>query len=556
MIAEEIINKPSLERRNIIFISHILKGALMLIHNVIETCDKDYAKVICIIRTFSDSGANLCCSIFSLLDRQITNECKNEVHIIIPLIKDIITTLKIVRTSATYSSGDSWDVKDYIHHHNDLLGPPVSHSIIIKDPMCCVAAMSCLFFKMFGVSICPRTSNEILKCLKFCGICCCVNPSFILKTLFDGYGSRDPETQKLILVILGKHLLSQLGLLSECQRRCNYCSKYLTSSEILPFDKNSDSSILENETQLLHPNPETSDSYSLICNIYNDLLNLTMDETLENVAKHLIDLFSMCVSEFKTHVFIQVILPQFLCLKTVTKPLTSSVIVKIKCFLTVLPHVLTNTALHSIFVKFKGISVIFPFLLNAEFRELALNVIKILIFSENETRAIDLIGNSAVGHFPTSRLFCTFLFEHSEVFFQKINLVLKLSKQFSELLADDNSVSSTSESGITKETFTVIEEFPDNITFICDIWNSFKELVLNVKLNSLNIVSDGVLTSGYNLLILFLKNLSTILKIKVVIKSDKIEILLQLVQNLISILLNMKKEVRMFLSFCNFISYM
>ncbi|KFM67641.1 hypothetical protein X975_10707, partial [Stegodyphus mimosarum] len=67
-------------------------------------------------------------------------------------------------------------IKDYIHHHNDILGPCASHTIISKDPVCCVAFVSCFVLKIFSLPLSTQTSNEILKHLKVCGICCCINP--------------------------------------------------------------------------------------------------------------------------------------------------------------------------------------------------------------------------------------------------------------------------------------------------------------------------------------------------------------------------------------------
>lgn len=543
IIAEEILNLPHrhlLHVNDILFVSHILEGCLMSLLNVIETCNGDYAKIICITRTFSDHG-DICCNLFPLLEKQITVDCENELKTIISLVRDIVTTLKILRISAIYNSLDKCDIKDYIHHHHDVLGPPVSHNMINKDPICCVATMSCLLLKFFNVSLCPKTSNDILKHLKMSGICCCVSPSFMLKTLFDGYATRDPETQKLVLIILGKHLFPQLGLVSKCQKRCSCCSKYLITSEFSSVDRTLGYILTGTDTQTLQSNVGNSDSFNLIFNIYNDLLNLTEGETLENISRHLIEIFSISVDEFKIQIFIRVIFPQLLHLKVKSNESSSSIIrIKVKCFLSILPHILPNTSLYSVFVKLNGIPVIFSFLLHAEFRDLTLNVIKILIYCENEYGKT-VNKDSELCSYTSCKIFCNFLSDQTETFIQKLNLVLKLSSKYTELITTELKTAEKNES-----TFTEIDDFPCNVTFICDIWSLFNELALNNKLTSVSNKFKEILTSGYNLLILLLKNLAVILSLKIIVESQKIEKILLLLQNLILILVNQEKEVCLF----------
>lgn len=543
IISEEILNLPHrylLHVNDILFVTHILKGCLMSMLNVIETCNGDYAKIICITRTFSGHG-DMCCNLFPLLEKQITADCENELKTVISLVRDIVTTLKILRISATYSSFDKCDIKDYIHHHHDILGPPVSHNIITKDPMCCVATMSCLLLKFFNVSLCPKTSNDILKHLKMSGICCCVSPSFMLKTLFDGYATRDPETQKLVLIILGKHLFFQLGLVSKCQRRCSCCSKYLNASEFSSADRTLGYILPGTDMQVLQSNVENSDSFNLIFSIYNDLLNLTEGETLENISRHLIEIFSISVDEFKIQIFIRVIFPHLLHLNIKSDESSNSLIkIKVKCFLSVLPHILPNITLYSLFVKLKCIPVIFSFLFHAEFRDLTLNVIKILIYSEKEYgNTVD--KDSELCSFPSSRTFFNFLSDQNETFIQKLNLVLKLSSTYTESIAIE--VESTKK---TESTITVIDEFPCSVNFICDIWSLFNELALNNKLIPIGNKFKEILTSGYNLLILLLKNLAAVLQLKIIVENQKIEKVLLLLQNLILILVNQEKEVCIF----------
>lgn len=525
----------SLKIKDILYVSQIVEGCLMLMHNVIETCKDDYAKIICITRTFSDTGENVCANVFSLLEQEITAECRNKLRTVITLVKEVITTLKILRLSATCTSFDNCDIKDYIHHHSDILGPPVSHSILNKDPMCCIASMSCLLFRLFSTSVHPRTSNDILKHLKMCGVCCCVNPSFVLKSLFDGYAMRDPETQKLILATLGKHLFPQLGLVSKCQRRCTYCSKYLSTAE---DDQTLDNVVLENGDVILRCNAE---NMNLVFTVYNELLNLTSTETLENVSKHLLEVFSICISELKIQIFVKVIFPQFLNLNTDAIELSNSLFsTKVKCFLSILSHVLSNVSLYCAFIKVKGIPVLLPLLLKPEFRELTLNVIKVLIYSENEYRSNNLDVNSEFYSFPASRTLCNVLSEQSETFIQKLNLFFKLSSTFSELLMSENeTVSSTT----NDSPFAVTEDFSENVSLICDMWNLFRELVLSNSLNSFNNFYIQVLTSGFNLLILMLQNLSTMLRIKIIVQSQKTEKILLLMQSLITVLVNQKNEV-------------
>lgn len=516
------------------FVCDVLKGCLMLINNTIELYSGDYAKFICIIRTFSENGARLCYNTILLLDKEENESKINEIHTIISLIKGIIVFLKYEKVSLFHSENYNVNcpVKDFVHHHNNVFGSFTNYIYISKEPICCIASISCMLLEIFSLTISKSTSSEVLKQLKICGICCCVNPSFIFKTLFSRFASFNFETQHLVLLLIEKHLFPQLGLTSKNHSECSNCSKRLKENSNLSWpllERFNNEYELDN--QMLTQDSSARNTFWGCFSTYNDLLNLQASETIENVTKHLIQIFSDGATELKSQLFVRVVLPQFLLLSSSTDSVSELHTIKSKCFLSMLKMALHDASFSAIFVNFRGITALHPFLLSSEFRQLSLNVLKIVIFSENEScLEFDIASSySAITCVPASAMFCEFLLENTDIFSQKVNLILlhKNQPESSEIVCN------------------LSEEV---VRCICDIWKCYKEVVSSVKNDYFYRMSEKVFEAGYNLFILLLENLDELLAVQMF--QDKQEMtrnILLLTQSLLSICIRNQKDVCIFI---------
>ncbi|GIY61707.1 lysosomal-trafficking regulator [Caerostris darwini] len=475
-VSDEMINFQS-SNFTTLFISDVIKGCLMLIHNTIAIYSEDYAKIICIIRTFYENGSGICHFIISVLDKEHENKSENiDVNDIIYLIKSIITFLKCEKVSVMHMENRNLNlsIKEFIHHHNDIFGPSANYIDSSKEPVCCIGSMSCMLLKIFNLPVSKFILIEVIKQVKMCGICCCLNPGFILKILLSRFNDFDYETQHLTLLLLEKYLFPQFGLSLKKHNLCAYCSMRLSESENLswPLFERLNESYHQDKKEMLGRNLNAVSTFWSNFNIYSDLLNSCAVETLENVAKHLTQIFAGGANELKRQMFIRVILPQFLQLSTFDNSLSVSQKIKSKCFLSILQLVLSENTLSTIFINFGGIPTLYPFLQTSEFRQLSLKALKILISSENNTnQEIDLTDTySTMVHLPASTTFCGFLLEHTEIFFQSLSALLTGAK-----LSETNEISCAN--------------FEDRIHFICDLWKGYKEG------NSSNEVLDGITSS-------------------------------------------------------------
>ncbi|GFR21245.1 lysosomal-trafficking regulator [Trichonephila clavata] len=537
-ISDEII---CLQSRNTstIFISDVIKGCLMLINNTIAICSEDYAKIICIVRTFYENGASICYYVISSLDKECENKPENnDVFTIISLIKSIIIFLKYEKVSTLYSGNSSANnfVKDSVHHHNDLFGPSASYIDSSKEPVCCIGSMSCILLKIFNLPVSKYTSNEVIKQLKMCGICCCLNPGFILNILFSRFNNFDFETQHLTLLLLEKSLFPQLGLIG-MPNQCSCCSARLNQSENMTLP------ILEkynvsHSHRVKEINLNMGTTFWNSFNVYGDLLNSCAIETLENITKHLIQIFADGANEFKRQLFIKVILPQFLHLSTNEHFSSPSQKIKSKCFLYILQLVLSENSLSVIFVNFGGIPNLYPFLQISEFRSLSLRALKILISSENEVNEeIDFTNSySTMMHLPASVTFSDFLLEHTQLFSENLGVLLSGAEQFeTDRMSNMNSPTGNVDNNIDSE---------ERIHFICDLWKCYKEILSSIKNDYFYRMSEKAFDSGYNLFIMLLKNLNRILSLQDFSKKpDVAKNLLLLIQSLLTVCIKTQKEI-------------
>ncbi|XP_055949206.1 lysosomal-trafficking regulator-like isoform X3 [Argiope bruennichi] len=538
-ISDEII---SFRGRNTetVFISEIIKGCLMLIHNTIAIYSEDYAKIICIVRTFYESGSDICHYVISCLDKQCENKIENDIFTIISLIKSIIIFLKCEKISTIHSENNNASVKEYIHHHHDLFGPSANYIDSSKEPVCCIGSMCCILLKIFNLSISKDVLNEVIKQIKMCGICCCLNPGFIVKILFSRFNHLDLETQHLTLVLLEKYLFPQLGLTSNVQNLCDHCSTRLIESENLswPLFERLNESYHQDKKEMLGRNLNVGSTFWTNFNLYGDLLNSSAVETLENVVKHLIQIFADGSNELKRQIFVRVILPQFLHLSTSVYPLSTVQKIKSKCFLTILQLVLTENTLSAIFVNFGGIPILYPFLQTAEFRQLSLKALKILILSENETNQdIDFSNSySVMMYLPASITFCEYLLEHTQLFSENLGRLLPSAKQSETKDECDLNVES--------KIFDNCLNSEEKIHFICDLWKSYKEVISLLKTDYFYRMSEKTFETGYNLFIMLLENLNGILTIQEFSKkSDVMKNVLLLIQSLLTVCIITQKEV-------------
>ncbi|KAG8197079.1 hypothetical protein JTE90_004345 [Oedothorax gibbosus] len=515
------------------FICDVVKGCLMLITNTIELYSGDYAKFICIIRTFTENGARLCYNTILYFDKEESEANASEIHSIISLVKEIIVFLKYEKMSLLHSEhyNSGYHVKDFIHHHNDAFGSYTNYIDMGKEQICCIASISCMLFEIFNLPISRNASVEVLKQLKTSGICCCMNLSFIFKALFSRFGEFDCEVQHLILVLIEKQLFSQLGLTLKSHSLCSNCSKRLKENDVLSwpqFERFNDEFQAANPNEILMQGAGHGTTFWSCFNTYNDLLNLLASETIENITKHLKQIFLDGAIELKSQLFIRVVLPQFLLLSSTEVTSFELYSIKSKCFLSILQVALQDVSFSAIFVNFKGIPALHPFLLSSDFRQLSLDVLKILIFSENESHQEldDASFYSAITCVPASSMFCGILLENTEIF----------SKKISSLLLPE----AHSKSGNSNYVSNLSEEF---VYCICDIWKCYKEVISIIKNDYFHRMSEKVFDAGYNLFIILLENLDVLLTVKVF--KDKQEMtkrVLLLTQSLLSICIKMQKD--------------
>ncbi|GFT10478.1 lysosomal-trafficking regulator [Nephila pilipes] len=535
-ISDEII---CLQPHNVskIFLSDVVKGCLMLINNTIAVCSEDYAKIICIVRTFYENGSSICYYIISSLDKECENKSENnDILTIISLIKSIIIFLKYEKMYTLHSrnSNVNASVENSIHHHNDLFGPSANYIDSSKEPVCCIGSMSCILLKIFNLPVSKYTSNEVIKQLKMCGICCCLNPGFILKILFCRFNNFDFETQHLILILLEKSLFSQLGLI-KMENHCTYCSARLNHNENMSLSLLEKCNDESHHLKVVGSNLNMRITFWNSLNIYGDLLNSCAIETLECVAKHLIQIFVDGATELKKQLFIKVILPQFLQLSSGEHLSSASQKIKGKCFLSILQLVLSENSLSIIFVNFGGIPNLYPFLQISEFRQLSLRALKILISYENEiNQEVDFTNSySTMIHLPASTTFCDFLLEHTQLFSENLSMLLygaeqlETDQQSDQIAVVDNYINSE-----------------EKIHFICDLWKCYKEVLSNLKNDYFYRMSEKAFDSGYNLFITLLKNLNCILSLQEFSrKPDVAKNLLLLVQSLLTVCIKTQKEI-------------
>ncbi|GFS96541.1 lysosomal-trafficking regulator [Trichonephila clavipes] len=472
-------------------------------------------------------------------DKECENKSENnDVCTIISLIKSIVIFLKYEKVSALYSGNSSANisVKDSVHHHNDLFGPSASYIDSSKEPVCCIGSMSCILLKIFNLPVSKYTSNEVIKQLKMCGICCCLNPGFVLNILFSRFNNFDFETQHLTLLLLEKSLFPQLGLIG-MQNQCSCCSTRLNQSENMTLP------ILEkynvsHSHRVKEINLNMGTTFWNSFNVYGDLLNSCAIETLENITKHLIQIFADGANEFKRQLFIKVILPQFLHLSTSEHFSSPSQKIKSKCFLYILQLVLSENSLSVIFVNFGGIPNLYPFLQISEFRSLSLRALKILISSENEVNEeIDFTNSySTMMHLPASVTFCDFLLEHTQLFSENLGVLLSGAEQFeTDRMSNVNSLTANINNCVDSE---------GRIHFICDLWKCYKEVLSSIKNDYFYRMSEKAFDSGYNLFITLLKNLNRILSLQDFSKEpDVAKNLLLLIQSLLTVSIKTQKEI-------------
>ncbi|GIY92165.1 lysosomal-trafficking regulator [Caerostris extrusa] len=217
-------------------------------------------------------------------------------------------------------------IKEFIHHHNDIFGPSANYIDSSKEPVCCIGSMSCMLLKIFNLPVSKCILIEVIKQVKMCGICCCLNPGFILKILLSRFNDFDYETQHLTLLLLEKYLFPQFGLSLKKHNLCAYCSMRLSESENLswPLFERLNESYHQDKKEMLGRNLNAVSTFWSNFNIYSDLLNSCAVETLENVAKHLTQIFAGGANELKRQMFIRVILPQFLQLSTFDNSLSGN----------------------------------------------------------------------------------------------------------------------------------------------------------------------------------------------------------------------------------------
>ncbi|CAL1269910.1 unnamed protein product [Larinioides sclopetarius] len=523
------------------FISDIIKGCLMLIHSTIAIYSEDYAKIICIIRTFYESGSDICHYIISCLDKEYESKFENnDTFTIISLIKSIIIFLKCEKISTIHSENNGFSIKEYIHHHHDFFGPSANYIDSSKEPVCCIGSMSCVLLKIFNLSVSKDVLNEVIKQIKMCGICCCLNPGFIIKMVFSRFNNLDFETQRLTLLLIDKHLFPQLGLTSKAQNLCTYCSIRLSESENLswPLFERLNESYHHDKKEMLGRNLNVGSTFWINFNLYGDLLNSSAIETLGNVTKHLIQIFSDGASELKRQIFIRVILPQFLHLSVSEYPLSNVQKIKSKCFLTILHLVLSENTLSAIFVNFGGIPTLYPFLQNAEFRQLSLKALKILILSENEiNQEIDFSNSySVMMNLPASITFCEYLLEHTQIFSENLCKLLPSAK-----------VSETKDGCDVNDDINICDNCLNSeqeIHLICDMWKCYKEVISLLKSDYFYRMSEKTFETGYNLFTILLENLNSILTLQEFSKtSDVVKNVLLLIQSLLTVCIITQKEI-------------
>ncbi|XP_053317240.1 lysosomal-trafficking regulator [Spea bombifrons] len=182
-------------------------------------------------------------------DESISSEATDHVLILISSVIKIISVIKKVKSEQLHQSMCTrkrhrrCELSQFIHHHRDLSGLPVSlfKSQIFKNPFeensnevhfpersCCIAVCVHQCLRLLQQVSLTSTYLHILSGICNTGICCCMDPKSVITPLLNAFKVPALKSfQQNIMAILTNLILDQLGgaevSLNVKQATCNIC---------------------------------------------------------------------------------------------------------------------------------------------------------------------------------------------------------------------------------------------------------------------------------------------------------------------------------------------
>ncbi|KAM8954167.1 lysosomal-trafficking regulator isoform 2-T2 [Pelodytes ibericus] len=186
----------------------------------------------------------------SARDESISSQASDHVWVLTSSIIKIISVIKKVKSEQLHQSMCTrkrhrrCELSQFIHHHRDLSGLPVSlfKSQVFPNPFeenangeiyypersCCIAVCAHQCLRLLQQVSLTTTHIQILLGIRNAGICCCMDPKSVITPLLHAFKLPALKNfQQSIIAILTSLILDQLGgaevSINAKQASCNIC---------------------------------------------------------------------------------------------------------------------------------------------------------------------------------------------------------------------------------------------------------------------------------------------------------------------------------------------
>ncbi len=439
-------------------ICEIVHGVILLLTSIMHSCSDNQTIVthaLSLLNEFTTSGGYTLMS--SLLldldyelsagvsDGQMVKTLKDRIFYLLSSLSKLVTATKKAKLEYVHKfqclkrTHNTCDYTHRMHHHHSLLG--MAHNLYVDERhqmtpseptspaspaegliranrgKCCIAEPVDLMLDLIQDVQCRFTIIMLLYSLEPAGICCCMTPKHVITPLLQSIEQRPAAVRTLLLNILAKFMLQQLGGGGEIHDNtsigaCEECSAREGSSRpvspqsvpkspppatqvTVEHYPSSDSAIGSDGS--LQEGEELSTRWQILTK-YNSLL-ASKDESLSvQIAKHLLHLVKHGNVTIKQELYLRVFLPCFEStapsgdthsggLKSPSR-ITSPVVLEY-CFCA-LPPMLTTASAQNLFLIQGGLSQLLHLLSLDVTRMHVLRVFEVLILSEEGNVSYEL----------------------------------------------------------------------------------------------------------------------------------------------------------------------